>query len=65
MNHSFHSADRATHHRVIGSACVATLVFCLFGISVFAKSEHHATSASALQAGMPVTTSDGGYATIR
>jgi uncharacterized membrane protein affecting hemolysin expression len=65
MNHSFHSADRATHRRVIGLACVTTLLVCLFGISFFAKSQQHATSASALKAGMPVTTSDGGYAIIR
>ena len=42
MNHSFHSADRATHHRVIGSAFVAILVVCLIGISLFAKSEQAA-----------------------
>lgn len=64
MNHSFHSADRATHHRVIGSAFVAILVVCLIGISLFAKSEQ-AALAPTLKAGLPVATSDGGYAIIR
>jgi hypothetical protein len=64
MSHSFHSADRATHHRVIGSAFVAILVVCLIGISFFAKSEH-AALAPTLKAGLPVATSDGGYAIIR
>jgi hypothetical protein len=49
----FHSADRATHDRVIGSACVAIRAFRLFGISFFAKSEQHATSASALKGRHP------------
>ena len=65
MNHSFHSADRATHHRVIGSAFVAIVAVCLLGISFFAKSEQQAASAPTLKAGMPVATSDGGYAIIR
>jgi hypothetical protein len=65
MNHSFHNADRATHHRVIGSAFVAILVVSLIGISFFAKSEQQSASAPTLKAGLPVATSDGGYAIIR
>jgi hypothetical protein len=65
MNHSFYSADRATHHRVIGSAFLAILVVCLIGISFFAKSGQQAASAPMLKAGMPVVTSDGAYAIIR
>ena len=65
MNHSFHNADRATHHRVIGSAFVAILAVCLVGISFFAKSEQQAASAPTLKAGLPVATSDGGYAIMR
>ena len=64
MNHSFHSADRATRHRVIGAAFVAILAVSLIGISFFAKSEQQA-AAPTLEAGMPVVTSDGGYAIIR
>jgi hypothetical protein len=64
MNHSFYSADRATHYRVIGSAFIAIIVVSLIGIGYFAKSDQLA-SAPSLKAGMPVVTSDGGYAIIR
>jgi hypothetical protein len=65
MNHSFYGADRATHYRVVGSACVAVFFFTLLSISLFAKSERQATSAPMLKAGMPVTTTDGNYFVIR
>jgi hypothetical protein len=65
MNHSFHSADRATHYRVIGSAFVAGLAVCLIGIGFFAKSEQRTASAPMISAGMPVATSDGGFVIIR
>jgi hypothetical protein len=64
MNHSFCSADRATHCRIVGLACISMVVVSLIGIGYFAKSEQMA-SAPALQAGMPVVPSDGGYAIIR
>jgi hypothetical protein len=60
MNHSFHSADRATHHRVIGSAFVAIVTVCLLGVSFFVKLEQQVASAPTLKAGLPVATSDGG-----
>lgn len=65
MNHSFHSADRATHYRVIGSAFIAGLAVCLIGISFFAKSEQQAASTPIVNAGVPVATSDGGFVIIR
>jgi hypothetical protein len=65
MNHSFHSADRATHHRVIGVAFVAVVAICLIGISFFAKSGQQVASAPTLKAGIPVSTTDGGFAVIR
>ena len=63
MNHSFYSADRATHFRVIGSAFIAIIVVSLIGIGYFAKPDQLALTPT-LQAGMPVATSDG-YAIIR
>jgi hypothetical protein len=65
MNHSFHSADRATHYRVIGSAFVAGLAICLIGIGFFAKSEQQAAAAPIVNAGLPMATSDGGFVIIR
>jgi hypothetical protein len=65
MNHSIYSADRATHCRVIGSACLAAFFVVLLSMGLFAKSERQATSGSVLKAGMPVATTDGGYAIIR
>jgi hypothetical protein len=60
MSYSFYDADQATHHRVIGSAVVAALVICLIGISYITKSEQQTAAAPTINAGMPVTTSDGG-----
>jgi hypothetical protein len=65
MNHSFYSADRATHRRVIGSAFVAIFVVTLFGVGLFAKSEREAGAAPILKAGIPLATTDGGYVIIR
>ena len=65
MNHSFHSADRATHYRVIGSAFVAGLTVCLIGIGFFARAEQQAAPTPIVNAGMPVATSDGGFVIIR
>jgi hypothetical protein len=65
MSHSFYSADRATHQRVIGSAVVAAIAICLIGISYFAKPEQQTVAAPLIKAGMPVATSDGGFAVIR
>jgi hypothetical protein len=65
MSHSFHSADRATYHRVIGAALAAIIAVCLTGISFFAKSDHRAASASTLRADTPVTTTDSSFAVIQ
>lgn len=65
MNHSFHSADRATHRRVIGSAFVAIFAVTLFCVSLVAKSEREHAAAPILKAGIPLATTDGGYVIIR
>lgn len=65
MNHSFYSADRTTHCRVIGSAFVAVVLVTLLSISVFSKSDQQAASAPIVRAGIPVITTDGGYLIIR
>lgn len=65
MNHSFYSADRATHRRVIGSAFVAIFAVALLSAGLFAKSEREAAVAPVLKAGIPLATTDGGYVIIR
>jgi hypothetical protein len=65
MNYSFYSADRATHYRVIGSACVTAFLIILLGVGLSAKPEQRETAAPVLKAGMPVATTDGGYVIIQ
>jgi hypothetical protein len=64
MSQSFYSADRTTHYRVVGVAFISIIVVSLIGIGYFAKSEESA-SEPALGAGIPIATSDGGYAIVR
>ena len=65
MNHSFYSADRATHCRVIGLAFVAVVLVIFLSIAVVSNSDQQAASAPIVRAGVPVTTTDGGYLIIR
>jgi hypothetical protein len=65
MSHSFYSADQATHCRVIGFAFVTVVLVILLSISLFSKSDQQAVSGSIVRAGVPVTTTDGGYLIIR
>ena len=67
MNHSLYSADRQTHRRIVGSAFVAILIITLLGAAVSSKLEQQPSqsSVSVLKAGIPVTTTDGGYFIVR
>jgi hypothetical protein len=59
MNHSFHSADRSTHLKIVVVALVAGIVVVGLGISARTMSEYTQT-AHVVKAGKPVavTSSD-------
>jgi hypothetical protein len=66
MNHSMYSADRQTHRRIIGSACVAICIVTMLGVAVISRHEQQqASSVAVLRAGVPVATTDGGYLIVR
>jgi predicted lipoprotein with Yx(FWY)xxD motif len=59
MNHSIHSADRATHLKIVVVALVAGIAVAGFGISARSNSDY-AQTAHVVKAGkaMTVTSSD-------
>jgi hypothetical protein len=67
MNHSLYSADRQTHLRIVGSAFVAVLIITVLSAAVISKLEQQPaqSSVSVLRAGIPVTTTEGGYFIVR
>ena len=59
MNHSIHSADRATHLKIVVMALVAGIAVTAFGISARTNTDYSQT-AHVIKAGKPiaVTSSD-------
>ncbi len=59
MNHSFHSADRSTHLKIVIVALVAGIAVAAFGITARSNVDYSQT-AHAIKAGKPVvvTSSD-------
>lgn len=59
MNHSFHSADRSTHLKIVVVALVAGIIVAGVGISARTNSDYSQT-AHVIKAGKPVavTSSD-------
>jgi hypothetical protein len=64
MNHSFHSADRSTHLKIVVLALVAGIAVAGFGISARTNSDYSQT-AHVVKAGKPVTVTSSANSLVR
>jgi predicted lipoprotein with Yx(FWY)xxD motif len=64
MNHSIHSADRATHLKIVGIALVAGIAVAAFGMSARTSSDYTQT-AHVIKAGKPMTLTSSDTTLIR
>lgn len=55
MNHSIHSADRATHLKIVVIALVASIAVAGFGIAARSTTSDYTQTARVIKAGKPVT----------
>ena len=67
MNHSIHSADRATHLKIVVVALVAGIAVAAFGIAARTNVDysHTAQTAQVIKAGKPVVVTSSGTSTVR
>jgi hypothetical protein len=64
MNHSFHSADRSTHLKIVVLALVAGIAVAGFGISARNNSDYSQT-AHVVKAGKPITVTSSANSLVR
>jgi hypothetical protein len=64
MNHSIHSADRATHLKIVVVALVAGIAVAAFGISARSSSDFTQT-AHVIKAGKPVMVTNSDASIVR
>jgi hypothetical protein len=64
MNHSLHSADRATHLKIVVVALVAGIAVAGFGISALSNSDYTQT-AHVIKAGKPMTVTSSDAMVVR
>ncbi|BBO12202.1 MULTISPECIES: hypothetical protein [Bradyrhizobium] len=67
MNHSIHSADRATHLKIVVVALVAGITVAAFGIAARTNADYSQTAQSThvIKAGKPVVVTSAGMSEIR
>jgi hypothetical protein len=66
MNHSFYSADRATHLKIVVVALVAGIAVAGFGISArLGTSDDSVQTARVIKAGKPVVMTESNASTVR
>ncbi|MGC2083216.1 MAG: hypothetical protein WA702_07605 [Bradyrhizobium sp.] len=66
MNHSFHSADRATHVKIVVVALVAGIAVTAFGIAARTGiADNSQTAAHVIKAGKPVVVTSSDNMVIR
>ena len=64
MNHSIHSADRATHLKIVVVALVVGIAVAGFGISARTNSDYTQT-AHVVKAGKPMAVTSSGASIVR
>ena len=64
MNHSIHSADRATHLKIVVCALVAGIAVAAFGISARVNADYSQT-AHVVKAGKPVVVTSSDTSVVR
>jgi hypothetical protein len=64
MNHSLHSADRATHLKIVIVALVAGMAVAGFGISARTNSDYTQT-AHVIKAGKPMMVTSSNVSVVR
>jgi hypothetical protein len=64
MNHSMHSADRATHLKIVVMALVAGIAIAGFAISARTSSDY-SQSAQIVKAGKPIAVTNSGASMVR
>lgn len=64
MNHSIHSADRATHLKIVVLALVAGISVAGFGLAARSNVDY-SQSAHVLKAGKPVAVTSSDTSTVR
>jgi hypothetical protein len=64
MNHSIHSADRATHLKIVVVALVAGLAVAAFGVATRSNVDYTQT-ARVIKAGAPVAITSSDTAMVR
>jgi hypothetical protein len=64
MNHSIHSADRATHLKIVIVALVAGIAVAGFGISARTTADYSQT-AHVIKAGKPMAITSSDTSTVR
>ena len=64
MNHSFHSADRATHLKIVTVALVAGIALAAFGIAARTNVDYSQT-AHVIKAGKPVVVTSSDTSVVR
>ncbi|WP_315769195.1 MULTISPECIES: hypothetical protein [unclassified Bradyrhizobium] len=65
MNHSIHSADRATHLKIVVVALVAAVAVTAFGIAARSTVDNSQTAARVIKAGKPVVITSSESAMMR
>ena len=65
MNHSIHSADRATHLKIVVVALVAGIGVAAFGIAARTNIDYSQTASHVVKAGKPVVVTSSDTSRIR
>ena len=65
MNHSFHSADRSTHLKIVVVALIAGIAVATFGIAARTNVDYSQTASQVVKAGKPITVTSSTDSNVR